>query len=689
MCPVCLDLDHDKFAATPGLHGEDQSLELSPLPRYRIVSRHEVAAAADGGCKLCSILREGMLHLWGDQAPQHVDPHRYGIDSDDESDDEGNCGVKKAACVDEDEIRRLHHNICIELRPERTLAVTWLGTLFMSYYIFGGIQPRLEFYVDARNPRPAICNAFGRAPGVTKDIDVESATSMLTRWLDDCKNHLACSGQPAKLPRRLLDLSRAGLPRLVETDTIETTSILPRYTTLSYCWGVLGATHLRFDDEQDWIEQSAVMADVYSLSYLTIAAVAATNPSASLFGERQAFTGRFYPHSRLSIRDVADFRPLTTHAIDPPSATSAPVHVRYSHSHIHGCVLASGGQRWSAATPLLGRAWVFQERLLSYRIVFFTGSEMLWQCQECFRCECGDMDSFSAVLPRMQQARAEYKVPRPLNWGPEDRFMGRIQQALAQLASGRCSAEQAHHFWPDVVKQYSNLALTQESDRPYAIAGIARRIQEATGDTYLAGLWREDLPQGLLWVGLPLWSTKARRRPRIPSWSWMSRYAPEARGRPWTLNNRTENFRTDSRLRVVVEETFCSKKKGDEFGAVVDGQVQLEAAMRHAVITKSNEANEGHFLLRFGDEDCDDLLEQTVDLDCAFDETEPVRPGDVVYCVLLGTDIDNSGWGQQEKGQSLVLREVEGREGVYRRVGVSSHPPDLFVEAPVAVVKII
>jgi hypothetical protein len=523
------------------------------------------------------------------------------------------------------------------------------------------------------------------------------------------------------------------LPRLVETDTIETTSTLPSYTTLSYCWGVpgrdapplrttrdtygsrakgiewaelpilfqdaisltraLGCRYLWVDslciiqdDEQDWIEQSATMADVYSLSYLTIAAVAATNPSASLFDERQAFLGRFYWHAPVGIPVPAKFGPMTTHSIDPPSATHAPVHVRHSHSYIHTFVFASGGQCWSVDTPLLGRAWALQERLLSRRIVFFTGTEMLWQCQEGFRCECGDMDSFSAVLPRMQQARAEYKETGSLDWKPGGGFLGRLQRALAQLASRRCSAQQARDLWPVVVRQYSNLPLTQESDRPYAIAGIASRIQEATGDTYLAGLWREDLPRGLLWVGLPLWSTKARRRPGIPSWSWMSREDPGAWG-AWTWNNYTNNFQTDPRLRVVVEGTFCSKKKGDEFGAVVDGQVQLEVAMRHAVVTKSDDTDDGYFRLRFGDEDCHDLW-QDVNLDCAFDETEAVRPGDVVYCVLLGTDYSN--WRPGDKpGQSLILREAEGRQGVYRRVGVLSHPPDLFAEAPVAVVTII
>ena len=71
-CPACLDLDYDNYAATPGLEGVDQSLQLYPLPRYRIVPRLEVAAAADSGCDLCRVLREGMLHFWGIRLPKKL-----------------------------------------------------------------------------------------------------------------------------------------------------------------------------------------------------------------------------------------------------------------------------------------------------------------------------------------------------------------------------------------------------------------------------------------------------------------------------------------------------------------------------------------------------------------------------------------------------------------------------------------
>ena len=205
-CPACLDLDYDNYAATPGLEGVDQSLQRYPLPRYRIVPRLEVAAAADAGCDLCRVLREGMLHFWGDQAPQEVDPRPHGIDLDDipeyndDDGDDGNdddfgggggrrgseqkqkegggagggggeCSGQEPGSTDidetagpasskeeirtqpvmhhdDDEIRKLHHNICIELRPEGSLTVTWIGPLWRTCYMSGDTQPRLDFFTD-------------------------------------------------------------------------------------------------------------------------------------------------------------------------------------------------------------------------------------------------------------------------------------------------------------------------------------------------------------------------------------------------------------------------------------------------------------------------------------------------------------------------------------------------------------
>lgn len=55
------------------------------------------------------------------------------------------------------------------------------------------------------------------------------------------------------------------------------------------------------------------------------------------------------------------------------------------------------------------------------------------------------------------------------------------------------------HLWTELVKIYSVLALTYDSDRLGALAGLAKRVAGSMKDGYLAGFWTEHLPFCLLW----------------------------------------------------------------------------------------------------------------------------------------------------------------------------------------------
>lgn len=44
--------------------------------------------------------------------------------------------------------------------------------------------------------------------------------------------------------------------------------------------------------------------------------------------------------------------------------------------------------RSTSCEPLLARAWAFQERLLSTRIIHYTSSELIWECKTVLACEC-------------------------------------------------------------------------------------------------------------------------------------------------------------------------------------------------------------------------------------------------------------------------------------------------------------
>lgn len=81
--------------------------------------------------------------------------------------------------------------------------------------------------------------------------------------------------------------------------------------------------------------------------------------------------------------------------------------------------------------------------------------------------------------------------------------------------------------WYEVVQMYSGLKLSILADKLPAISALAHRVQEYTEDGYVAGLWMEDLAEGIVWNTQPynIPSRRTTSRSVAPSWSWASAHA--------------------------------------------------------------------------------------------------------------------------------------------------------------------
>jgi len=77
--------------------------------------------------------------------------------------------------------------------------------------------------------------------------------------------------------------------------------------------------------------------------------------------------------------------------------------------------------------------------------------------------------------------------------------MRKILKESRPSAEESLPAEQKIKVWFDLLGKYSTSSLTLESDRLFAVAGLALRVGQSLKITYLAGLWKEDLPYCLLW----------------------------------------------------------------------------------------------------------------------------------------------------------------------------------------------
>ncbi|KAK8192030.1 heterokaryon incompatibility protein-domain-containing protein, partial [Phyllosticta capitalensis] len=227
---------------------------------------------------------------------------------------------------------------------------------------------------------------------------------------------------------RTIDEHKEGIPWTDLSKTFQDAVSFVRALGESYIW--IDSLCIIQDSPQDWAQESTKMADIYQNSYLTIAATKSSNSAGGLFNTPDS---RFKEHS-----------------------FNTPV------------------------PPLLQRAWVYQERVLSPRTLHFGHQEVLWECMSQTSCECS------------------------LGWSTQDLVKE----------------------WHRAVSEYSTLALTKSSDRLPAIAGIARQMQKLRrGEDYFAGLWRESCLEDLLWFhncqqGPGEYRECIRDTRCAPSWSW-------------------------------------------------------------------------------------------------------------------------------------------------------------------------
>ncbi|KAF1830656.1 HET-domain-containing protein, partial [Decorospora gaudefroyi] len=227
-----------------------------------------------------------------------------------------------------------------------------------------------------------------------------------------CLSHRWGSRQPLQTRKETLSRFKAGIPWESIPKTFQDAITFTRKLGLSYIW--IDSLCIIQDDKQDWQQQSGAMAAIYSNSYVTLAAAVADDSKAGFGG------------------------------------VDMPIFVRRPYQH--------GG------FPLLRRAWVHQERLLSHRIIYFAYEELIWECDETFECE---------------------------------------------------------KRWRRVVSEYSTLDLTHPRDALPALSGIVQVYKEALDDEYLAGFWKKSLLFDLLWYrDCP--KDTVLSRCRAPSWSWVS-----------------------------------------------------------------------------------------------------------------------------------------------------------------------
>lgn len=219
--------------------------------------------------------------------------------------------------------------------------------------------------------------------------------------------------------------------------------------------------------------------------------------------------------------------------------------------------------------PLNRRAWVVQERLLAPRVLHCCYNMVYWECP-CLRA--------SEVDPLGEVDHDDVTNSVDLRTNIKKNFATASMEGWNRLDAeghGTSFMDQLNPFHLIVRSYYFPMELTYPRDRLPAISGIARWFMSRLGlnpESYVAGLWRETLPQCLLWHFFkPPKGGAVRDVEAAPSWSWASVICNSriALGRQWGM--------VDGRPLIQDLQTVIIPKNGDHFAQLDVAILRLQA----------------------------------------------------------------------------------------------------------------
>lgn len=412
-------------------------------------------------------------------------------------------------------------------------------------------------------------------------------------------------------------------------------------------------------DEQDWLVQSATMDRVYSETYLNLSATASFNSHGGLF--------RHGDFKLLEEQDVLlniEGLPLAYDRKGLPLC----LHDR-ERQFLRHCIIkdATFWEQEVNRGPVNSRGWVLQERLMSPRVLHFCHDQVGWECacQNVKRASAADGKHSSSSA----NSRSRY-----------DSIVEGIRQKSIDTIDGANAEARMEYspldLWAAVVNVYSKTAISHEKDKLIALSGIAKVVAEETKCAYIAGLWRTELANQLLWYVEPVFhpvdrsfvnpATFPKKYPeRAPSFSWA---AIDVTGHGLIYAKAANrNFV------IRIEDTSVETLTDNEFGVTSKARIFVWGKLCAARLSALPNNRFGWHLVNR--EDLNNEIHRNVYLDC------PPRDLDCidnlkarVYVLPVARERSHSGTSPNEYLYCLILRPgVE--KGTFRRIGMTKLSP--------------
>jgi hypothetical protein len=424
-------------------------------------------------------------------------------------------------------------------------------------------------------------------------------------WVRACNNYHKCYSidNTTYLPKRLIDVSEIwrGATSGVKL-TQPTSQQSGSYVCLSHCWGsvpirccttnesLAGAMNfLHFEDLPKNFQDAITLTRKLGVRYIWIDSICIVQNNTKDWETESAEMATVYRNAYLTI--ASSKSPDSTGGCF--SASKADLKLSHMNEKLGSIVIGarmcdfdgrpSGFGDIQTRFPLFQRAWVFQERLLSRRILYCNFGELSLDCLEDTQCECSN-----TILP-----------PHPLhrNVLPNYYVNPKVRLLLARDTKAAKNGIDAFHYrWPKIVSTYMNLNLTNANDVLPALSGCARIFSQLFEDQYLAGMWRGSLEKDLAWsikVRVDASELKANKasavdtlrscftpqpRPKLstaPSWSWAS----VSVGQLVEFLQPTSNLRSDTILQNCEWFVECTPSGPNKFGTLRPGSgiLRIEA----------------------------------------------------------------------------------------------------------------
>ncbi|KAK4080930.1 hypothetical protein Trihar35433_2035 [Trichoderma harzianum] len=442
---------------------------------------------------------------------------------------------------------------------------------------------------------------------LSRDTSSDKCLSWAKTQLDKCvKHHNQCADTTSDfLPTRLIDVQPLGPDSdVVLCNGCDIPAGSP-YVALSHCWGPNGKTEIkcrtvsgnlssqlhriawsslsqtfqdavdftrrlgmRFlwidciciiqEDKDDWQKEAPRMFDVYHNARLTLAAHHARTSLEGLYSKStpERETHITLPPKVAEDRMKRDGEDIEGGPIEMIGLQIDPICPFRSNAEDNSELLSFEAPLKNSDRdgydygPLFTRAWTFQERLVSRRMLVFTANDLAWECNTMLTCECKRNDIGASI-------KSDYSKTLE---GTTSKWYKKKQVTARE------------DLWWTLIEQYSRLGITNATDKLPAVAAIAQQlhITSRQDEMYYAGLWSGSFFEDMLWVSdIQDYQNRAARPKNpdpsgpkwwpSPTWSWAS-----VRDHVKFLGS-TYDIKPSVKLMAELIEIECRNSDGEAF----------------------------------------------------------------------------------------------------------------------------